>query len=140
MSEGIVMERLMLVAKKLRVRVIAAHLPAGVLGFYDKEKGIIYFDISLNSDERRCVIAHELGHVFHGHDCAAQGAEDQADAFAARLLIDPVRYATAEAISTDPDFLADELDVTRDIVLAFQKYALQRIGSRTYVRASQLVA
>lgn len=134
------MKRLMLAAKKLRVRVIAAHLPAGVLGFYDKDAGIIYFDISLSDDERRCVIAHELGHVFHGHDCDTQEAEDQADAFAARLLIDPTRYAAAEAVSTDPDHLADELDVTRDIVLAFQKYAFQRLGSRTYVRASQMVA
>lgn len=134
------MERVMLAAKKLRVRVIGAHLPAGVLGFYDKAAGIVYFEISLGRDERRCVISHELGHVFHGHDCTTKRAEEQADAFAARLLIEPARYAAAEAVSTDIDYLADELDVTRAIVRAFQKYAFQRIGSRTYVRAPQLVA
>ena len=132
------MDRVMRAAKKLRVRVVAAHLPPGILGFYDKEAGIIYFDITLSPDERRSVVAHELGHVYYGHDCTTDRGEDQADAFAARLLIDPDRYAEAEAISTDLDFLADEMDVTVRIVRAFQKHALMRLGLRTYTRAPQV--
>lgn len=132
------MRQLMQAAKTLHVRVVGAHLPDGILGFYDRDEGVIYFEITLSYDERRSVIAHELGHAYYGHDCDTQRAEDQADAFAARLLIDPVRYAESEAVSTCVEWLADELDVTVDIILAFQKYAFQKLGSRTYVRSPHL--
>ncbi|QAB17519.1 ImmA/IrrE family metallo-endopeptidase [Leucobacter muris] len=124
-------------AKRLGVTLQAAHLPPGILGFYDREKAIVYFEISLSPDERWSVVGHELGHVYYGHGCDNPKHEDQADAFAAWLLIDPERYALAESVSTDVEYLADELDVAEWVIVAFKKHVLQRLGLRTYVRSPQ---
>lgn len=121
-------------AKQLGVALRAAHLEPGVLGFYDPETATIYFEITLSPDERWSVIGHELGHVYHGHNCDDQRHEDQADAFAAWLLIDPDRYAVAEAVCTDIEYLADELDVAEWVVTAFQTSVLMRLGHGTWIR------
>lgn len=114
------------------LKLHGGHLEDGLLGFYSPEEGRIYFDIKLTPNERRTIIAHELGHAHYGHSCDSGKNERQADTYAAHLLIDPTRYAEAERVSADSHYLADELGVTADLVTHYQRYCLQRLGTRTY--------
>lgn len=64
---------------------------------YDIDKWYMVYDDEATEGRRRVAIAHELGHIFLGHELTASKygrthgarkpkAEEQADAFAARLL------------------------------------------------------
>ena len=69
-----------------------------------------------------CSLAHELGHAHYGDPPGHHGAHEiRADRFAARLLISPVDYATAEAIyGPHPATLAHELGVTVKVLKTWQ--------------------
>ncbi|MCC2033108.1 ImmA/IrrE family metallo-endopeptidase [Microbacterium sp. BWT-G7] len=95
---------------------------------------MVVYDFTLTLAERRCVLAHELGHAFHDHRCRGDKAmEDAADVYAAHLLIDPVEYARAEAIHPSVDFIAEELCVEPDLVRVFQR-SITRLRGVTYIR------
>lgn len=119
-------------AAEFGLRVHASRLPEDTLGFYSPTEARIYFDLSLTPNERRVVIAHELGHAFLGHDGDSATNERLADTYAAELLINPSDYAQLERISPDPHYLADELGVTAGLIAHYQGNCLQRLGSRTY--------
>lgn len=125
------MRGLMKIAVEYGVQVHVARLPEGMLGAWVPSKMRIYIDLGLTFNERRSVIAHELGHVHYGHRCDSGPNERQADAFAAQLLIDPKDYAMLERISTDAHYIADELGVTTEIVHDFRRFCLQD-GSGVY--------
>ncbi|WP_246818378.1 ImmA/IrrE family metallo-endopeptidase [Corynebacterium sp. HMSC055A01] len=61
-----------------------------------------------------CSLAHELGHAHYGDPPGHHGTHEiRADRFAARLLVSPTEYATAEAIfGPQPSLIAHELGVT----------------------------
>lgn len=119
-------------AASLGVRLHGAYLPEGDLGYYSPDEDRIYFDLALTPFERRCTIAHELGHAYYGHRTDSDQNERLADTYAAELLIDPVAYAAAEHISTDVEFLADELCVIPELIEHYRAHCLQRLGGRTY--------
>jgi Zn-dependent peptidase ImmA (M78 family) len=105
------------------VTVETIRLPDDYLGVYLPDQKRIYLDSRLTPVEERCVLAHELGHVFFGHPAigpytpgSAMRDERQADRYAARLLIDDDDYARLEAFSDDRYALAEALDVTVDII------------------------
>lgn len=128
------MTELMKLAEQYGVTVELCHIDDAA-GFYDPIAQRISLEIDLTPDELRSTFAHELGHVHHGHTCDLgpdSPIERQADAFAARLLVDPEEYAAAERISSDVHYLADELSVTPDVVDAFRRYVLKKFGHRTY--------
>ncbi|PZE59791.1 ImmA/IrrE family metallo-endopeptidase [Curtobacterium sp. MCPF17_001] len=122
-------------AAGLGVRVVLTHMPDGLLGGYSPLEGRVYLDLGLTPSERRSVLARELGHVYYGHTCD-QGPtsllERQADTYAATLLVHPEDYAALERISADAHYIAEELNVTPDVVYAFRRHVLQRLGERTY--------
>lgn len=123
------------IAKEYGVRVVMGHMPADLLGAYSPLEARVYLDIRLTPAERRSVLAHELGHVYHGHTCDEgrdSALERQADAYAATLLVDPHDYAGLERVSPHADYIADELGVTAQIVHDFRRYCLRRFGTRTY--------
>jgi Zn-dependent peptidase ImmA (M78 family) len=92
---------------------------------------VIGFDLA--PTRQRSVLAHELGHAYYDHRCHDDlRCERQADAYAAALLIDPGEYAQAEALSQDPEFIADELGVPVKLVHAYQGACLKRIGASVY--------
>lgn len=110
---------------------------AGVLGVHvtshtGGEKGRYYGGglISLRDDlgpvNRRCTLAHELGHYVLGHDPAASGwwstrQENQADQWAANLLITPSEYKAAElAHGPHEGAIASELEVTNHLVTVWR--------------------
>lgn len=130
----------MAIAARQGIRVHAAHLPEGDVGYYSPDEARIYFDLSLTPVERRCVIAHELGHAHYGHREDSPRNERLADVYAAGLLIDPDRYAALERVNSDQHFLADELDVTLEVVETFEKHCLTKLRGVTYVRPRMGIA
>ncbi len=129
------MRELIAIAARYGLRVHGAHLGGDKLGAYAPEMSRIYFDLSCSYAERRSVIAHELGHHYYGHVCDDERSESQADAYAARLLVDPEWYAELEQINPDAEWIAEEMRVAPWVIVDFRRYCLQRLGNVTYARA-----
>ena len=131
------MRELLAHAASLGVSVHVAHLPAPCRGFYDHDNARVIYDFNLTPIERRCVVAHELGHAFYGHEGRGVTAqEDAADLYAARLLIDPGDYAALEQIRHDVQWIADELHVEPHLVRVFQRHMV-RLDGVTYARSAR---
>ena len=119
------MQHLLRLAEEQRLHVVER---AGrTLGGFDPATGTIRLSPGMRVRTARSVLAHELGHAHLGHGPAPTPAirahqERQADEWAARRLITPAAYAAAEQLrGTHLASLAFELDVTIEIVLAFQR-------------------
>jgi Zn-dependent peptidase ImmA (M78 family) len=133
------MRDLLNLAARYGTRVEMCHIE-DANGYYDPDAGRIFIDLSLTPNEVRSVFAHELGHVHYGHTCDAgpnSAEERQARAFAAHLLVHPIDYAEAERVSSDAFFIAEELGVTVNLIDDYRAMCLQRLGERTYGRASR---
>lgn len=128
------MRKLVRIARRHGLSLHASRLPRDVRGYYSPHERRIYFDLSLTPNERRATIAHELGHHHHGHDCSTPANERQADVFAATLLIDPDEYVQVARVVKSRAEIADELDVTEDIVEVFELHCIERIGDTVYTR------
>ena len=128
-------------AMTLGVRVHYAHLDddPDLLGYYLPNRRIIVVRLGLTYAQTRWVLAHECGHAFHDHRCSGvqrmDAIERQADAYAARLLIDPVRYATLERINPEQHWLAEELEVSVDAIHAYERHCLVRVRGLTYAHS-----
>lgn len=129
------MRALMDEAKRLGVRVHMAHLPRQTSGYYDHAKRRIAIDITLTPQEHREVLAHELGHAFHGHTCGSAAHEQQADRRAALLLVDPDAYAHAEREHPAVGAIAERLEVDPHYVHVWRQHWLPRILSTGRARA-----
>lgn len=129
------MDELLAHAKLLGVTVATATLPPTHRGVYDHARALVVYDYRLTPVERRCVLAHELGHVYHGHTTFGdEDAERAADAYAARLLIDPAAHAAAERLDPSPAAIAEELGVEERLVRVFED-GLLCVSGASYVRA-----
>lgn len=67
---------------------------------------------------------HEYIHALHRDQSTHPALEHRAKREAARMIIDPDRYAAAEAVSADPLNLARELGTTLTVVRDYQNYCL----------------
>lgn len=129
------MKEVLALAARLGVTVHVAHLPEPFRGFYDHERRRVVYDFCLTPIERACVLAHELGHAFYGHQGRDDpDAETAADIYAAAVLIDPVRLAELEAIGLSEDAIAEELGVTEKLLRVFAQQHVTRLHGVTYVR------
>lgn len=114
---------LLQIANGLDVRVAWATLGENA-GRWVPDKRIIILDSHLTGQAEICTLAHELGHANHDHPAAsaagkASELEDQADRFAAHLLIEYDDYRAAERlVGPHPGALAEILGVDVQIVLA----------------------
>lgn len=75
---------------------------------------------------QRAALAHELGHIFYGHDWRFphEHSRDElkADRFAADLLIDPASYAVAEVMHDGViSAVAAELEVPVSLLTIWQR-------------------
>lgn len=130
------MRELLAHATHLGVSVHVAHLPGSYRGFYDHENSRVVYDFTLTPIERRSVVAHELGHVFHGHvGHGVRSHEDAADRYAAQLLIHPAEYARLERVHPDVQTIADELGVEPHLVRTFQR-CVTRLDGVTYASSA----
>jgi len=87
--------------------------------------GLVLLNPRKSLTTQRITLAHECGHHWHGHDWTRshdrERDERQADAYAARLLIEAADYAAAERIvGPHPGALAKELGVTPRLVMLWQ--------------------
>lgn len=93
-------------------------------GIYDNRNRIISIRADLGELNKKCTLAHELGHAAHndyGHGNARQ--ERAADYYAANLLIDIQDYRQADILfSGDIAAIAHELDVTRHIITVYRNF------------------
>lgn len=102
-------------------------LEDGASGGWFPEHDLILLAPGLHPVEQRCTLAHELGHATYGHRAGVGGwlqarQERQADRFAATLLVSPIEYELAERLyGHAPGLLAQELDVTANIVTTWQR-------------------
>ena len=118
--EGFLSEALL-----LGVRVEERRLPSGLCGFYYEPARLIVLDESMPDFQRRCTLCHELVHArYHDNGCGTPygvKAERRARRQTALRLIDPVEYASAEALGEgDVDRIACELVVTLQVVRDYQ--------------------
>lgn len=92
------MERLLLLASAQGIYVGYESLRRA--GYYMHAERLAVVSRDLSPKEQRIALAHALGHAHHGNDCM-HGPRDvrdelEADVFAARLLITPEQYRSAE--------------------------------------------
>lgn len=82
----------------------------------------IWLRRDLTDAEARSLLAHELGHHFYGDNGPQPPPiEQRAWRWAARALISAGEYAAAEdSVGPDPGALAEHLEVTRELVEAYQ--------------------
>lgn len=97
------------------VQIFEIELPGDYLGCVDLDRGIIWLDSRLTCAERRCTLAHEIGHLERGLPCdhgvsnATDATERAIDEWAARLLIPAHSLAQALRWATTLEDAADEL-------------------------------
>lgn len=126
------MHTLLRLAEEHGVRVVER--PGATRGGFDPSSRTIRLTPGMSARTTRSVLAHELGHVILGHvpspvPAVRRQQERQADEWAAGRLITAQAYAQAED-TRGPHLasLAFELDVTIELVLAFQR-RLQLTGA-----------
>ena len=110
----------------LGVTVCSDRLREHEQGRYVHDLNVIVIDRYQTYRVKRCALAHELVHWSHGDDSCSgvTGArlEHRARRETAMLLLSPVEYASAERIyEGDVALIAEELDVTMQVVRDFQK-------------------
>lgn len=119
------MDQLLRLAAEHGVRVIERQ--GKTPGGFDPRSSTIRLDPGMSARTRCSVLAHELAHAVLGHFPTADAMmrrrqEQRADEWAARLLISPSAYASAESMrGTHPASLAFELGVTIELVIAYRR-------------------
>lgn len=128
-------------AATLGVKVHFAHIDDDprLLGYYSPKHKIIVVRLGMTYAQTRWVLGHEAGHAYYAHRCTGAAsrsmAERQANAYAARLLIDPEEYARLERINPDQHWLAEEFTVHVDAIRAFEEHCLTSLRGVTYTNA-----
>lgn len=120
------MNELLMDASRIGVRVEERRLPSGLCGIYYEPARLIILDESLPDFQRRCTLCHELVHArYHDIGCGTPygaKAERRARRETALRLIDPIEYASAEAICEGDAYrIACELDVTLQVVEDYRR-------------------
>lgn len=106
-------------AQHLDVRILETKdLPEGTDGMYIHHSRLILIRHGLDRWNYNSVLAHELGHAWHGDDIHGDPRlERRADQFAAQILITPTEYRLAESLHDGHiGAIAYELGVTVRLV------------------------
>lgn len=101
-------------------------LPETHYGYLASQADIVVSS-RLTRDHQSEVLAHELGHMYYGHDLRtrhdSKADEHRADVYAARLLISPVNYALAEKLfDGHHGAIAQELRVSTKLLKTWQDW------------------
>ncbi|SDQ87689.1 ImmA/IrrE family metallo-endopeptidase [Microbacterium sp. cf332] len=121
----------------LGVRLIFADLPPDRDGEYRHDVRLVRLRPGMARRLHRSVLAHECAHAVHGDvplsdPHHAERQESRADEWAAQMLIPVDDYARAEALHAGHvEAMAVELDVTVDLVQAFQRILRRARAERT---------
>jgi len=95
-------------------------LPDDWVGAYldDEKLVLIRRGLTPEHDEQACW--HETAHAFYGDRVSTPSIERRAWVYAARMIVDPMKYAAAERISTSSLFIAQELGTTARIIETYR--------------------
>ena len=96
----------------------------GLQGLYLRQPNLILLDSRLCGVQLCCVLAHEISHARHmDAGCHVdKWVERRADQEAAKMLIDPLEYAYAEAVyEGDVMGMARELNVLPWVIEAYRE-------------------
>ena len=130
------------IAKALGIEIKEINMPKGyeeVAGFYDKQNKIIYVEKNDPPQRKLFSIAHELGHVFLGHQHATvlyritredqkyPKEESEANSFAAHLLMPDhmIHYYMDRYALTKSDY--QKLANIFGVPVSSMKYTLERL-------------
>lgn len=85
-------------------------------------EGVSIVSVRYGMTERRTVsvLAHELGHWWHGDWCSDPAAERGAWRFAGVMLVDPTEYADAELQHHSVGAIARALGVLTDVIHGYR--------------------
>lgn len=98
-------------------------LPDDIHGHYEDAERMIVLNHRCTQAQAVAALAHEIGHAVFGDRCTTEAVEDRADEMGASFVISRAEYAAAELlVGPHPGALARELDVTRDLVLAWRRW------------------
>lgn len=106
-------------ADDLGLTVVYRHLRTDN-GLLIPDLGVIFLKPRMHRVLERSVLAHEIGHHVLAHPSTAPKFEVQANRYAARKLIDPVRFDDLRRERpNEPTLWCDELDVSPTILRAY---------------------
>lgn len=111
------------------VTIASALLPEGMWGAYCESTQAILIDRRLTYTAKRCTLVHELLHWKHGDTGCSNDRSKQerrARRETASLLIDPVELAMLERMYDDPWSIADELNVTMQVLTDYRQILAER--------------
>lgn len=116
---------LILILENLHIQVKHASITPKAL--WTPDNRTVWLRPDLHPIERKCALAHELGHAAGGHThqtgVLAARQELHADRYAAHLLISAQAYADAERdFGPHTGALAQALEVTRHLVEVWRRY------------------
>ncbi|MEE8738321.1 MAG: ImmA/IrrE family metallo-endopeptidase [Bifidobacterium sp.] len=114
------------IAASLGVRVWSRDLDDETAGYYDDVYDAIIIDRTMTYREKRCAMLHELIHWAHADSSCGWLTDTKMELRTRRetatRLISPSEYALAEyEYDGIPYSIAEELDVTMQVVRDFQK-------------------
>lgn len=109
-------------ADRLGIRVIFGRLRTAN-GLWLPDHRTIFIKEGMRAVHTRVALAHEIGHAELGHEDDRPKHERQADLYAARHLVDPVRLRELAAWTNDAFRIAQELGVTQRILHAYKAAA-----------------
>lgn len=123
----------------VKVHIVDIEDDPELLGYFSPKHNIIVIQLGMTYAQTRWVLAHECGHANYRHQCEGKSSRDraerQANAYAARLLIDPDEYARLAAVNPDRHWIAEEFGVHVDGIRAFEEHCLTRLHGVTYARS-----
>ena len=108
----------------LPLTVSSAILPDGLWGCYDNETHVILIDRRLTYTAKRCTLVHELLHWRHGDDGCTNDRSKQerrCRTQTALLLVNPVELALLERMYEYESQIADELNVTTQVLEDYRR-------------------
>lgn len=95
-------------------------LPAAWHGAYWDDERRIFIRSGLTAPYEEQALWHEYAHAWHRDRGHHPTTEWRAWRFAARMIVDPLKYASAERLSTSSVFIASELGTTTRIIEAYR--------------------
>lgn len=115
----------------LPVTVSSAILPDGLWGCYDDENRVILIDRRLTYTAKRCTLAHELLHWRHGDTGCSNNRSKQerrCRTQTALLLVNPTELALLERMYEYEWQIADELDITTQVLEDYRQVMAERVS------------
>lgn len=98
-------------------------LPGSIHAYYEDDGQLIVLNQRCTQAQVVSALAHEVGHAVFGDRCSTEAIERRADEYGASLVITRDEYAAAERlVGPHAGALARQLDVTRDLVLAWRRW------------------